>query len=388
MKYDEEKYQINKYLDEINNNSGKFLEDYIIYNNCGICKKNLNKYFCNCYYSHYKNICQNCYGKFETEKYSKNFINLSEMRESCLDKIKEIRKLFNNIIIPLKEPKDILFQKDFAFFKDEEKNEDIVLISAIISFDYNNYFHYKNIERILDYLKKYYSNKYNQYKFKGIGKIFFDNGNYYIGRIEDNLPQGKGILYDKNGSIVYIGNYTKKEGFGKYIFEDGSYYIGQWKENKRKGLGIEYEKNGSKRYEGEYLNDQKEGYGKYVFDDGAYYIGQWKEDAANGYGIETYQNGKTRYEGIYYFSQKGGFGRFFFSDGGRCESLFKNNYPNGKGIEYNKNGKIKFEGDLKYGKREGIGKINYENGLCYIGQFKNDKENGNGDYYMFSSGFN
>jgi len=275
------------------------------------------------------------------------------MRKSYLSNIKEIKKHLKNIIIPIKETKIDLIQEDYDFFSKQGKNDDIFLITEIISVDYNNFFHYKNIERILlKYMQKNYCNKYNQEnKFEGIGKIFFDNGDYYIGIIKDNLPQGKGILYYKDGSIQYIGEYKngKTEGFGKYIFEDGTYYIGQWKDNKRNGNGKEYYNNNYIRYEGEYFNDQKEGYGKFVFFDGAYYIGEWKNDQVNGIGIEYYQNGSIRHKGYYIDQQKDGIGKFHFPDGEYCASQFKNNYPNGIGIEYYKNGKIKYEGDLKDG---------------------------------------
>ena len=46
----------------------------------------------------------------------------------------------------------------------------------------------------------------------------------------NDLGHGKGIIYYKNGTIMYDGNFVndKAEGDGKYIDEDGNYYIGQW----------------------------------------------------------------------------------------------------------------------------------------------------------------
>ena len=61
MTCDKKKYSIKDYLRILNNNSNdsnKFLDDIIIYNYCGKCKNDLNKYFCqNCY----ENICNKCY---------------------------------------------------------------------------------------------------------------------------------------------------------------------------------------------------------------------------------------------------------------------------------------------------------------------------------------
>ena len=43
------------------------------------------------------------------------------------------------------------------------------------------------------------------------------------------------------------------------VYEDGSYYIGKFKNNLRNGKGIEYYKNGNIKYDGEYINDKREG---------------------------------------------------------------------------------------------------------------------------------
>ena len=48
-----------KKVEDINDNSNDLIDDYY-YDRCGICKNNLNKYFCvNCH----KNICEDCYKK-------------------------------------------------------------------------------------------------------------------------------------------------------------------------------------------------------------------------------------------------------------------------------------------------------------------------------------
>ena len=63
MTCDKKKYNFKDYIKILNNNSNnpnKFLDDIIIYNNCGKCKYELNQYFCqNCY----ENICNKCYEK-------------------------------------------------------------------------------------------------------------------------------------------------------------------------------------------------------------------------------------------------------------------------------------------------------------------------------------
>ncbi len=57
-----------------------------------------------------------------------------------------------------------------------------------------------------------------------------ETGYYYQGDLKNYIPDGKGILYYKNGDI-YLGEFIegKNEGKGNYIKENGEYYNGQWK---------------------------------------------------------------------------------------------------------------------------------------------------------------
>jgi len=130
------------------------------------------------------------------------------------------------------------------------------LIIQIISIDYNNYIHYKNIEEILKYCIKFYTNNTNK-KFEGKGKIIRYDGTIYIGQIKNGLPNGKGIKYYKNGNVLYEGDWIndKAEGNGKYIFYNGDYYIGQFKNGFPKGKGIIYSKKDNILYEGDLDND-------------------------------------------------------------------------------------------------------------------------------------
>ena len=89
-------------------------------------------------------------------------------------------------------------------------------------------------------------------------KKIYDNGEYYIGEMLNDVPHGKGIKYYKNGNIKYDGEFVngKYEGNGKYIWEDGNYYIGQFLNGKRHGKGIDYYKNGNIKYDGKFVNDK------------------------------------------------------------------------------------------------------------------------------------
>ena len=270
MSCDEKEIKIKDYLKQIDNkikdikdNSFDLIDDYI-YDRCRICKVNLNKFFCiNCE----KNLCEKCIKECIEEKHMT--LSLNEIEKNYKYHIEIIKTFLNSYIIPIKDEEqnqsnDIeennkdnkIIENEIninctSIPKIEEGNEDILLIIKIISINYNNYFHYKNIMEIINYCISIFPDLNINYN--GKGKIIFHDGRYYIGQFKDNLRNGKGILYNKNGNILYEGEYVNgnREGKGKLIFEDDAYYIGQFKDNLQNGKGIEYYKNGNIKYEGE-----------------------------------------------------------------------------------------------------------------------------------------
>ena len=153
--------------------SGEAISNYInsltIFDNskfdkCAICKENRNNYFCkNCY----KNICDICY-----ENCWFNFhilIDLSEKKNKIINYIKDIKAIFEVYFIlsgNKKENDDIIKQNNnYEFINEYEMNNeieekpmdytnDIILIEAIIEKNYINYFHYKNVQKCFNYVKK------------------------------------------------------------------------------------------------------------------------------------------------------------------------------------------------------------------------------------------
>ena len=98
-------------------------------------------------------------------------------------------------------------------------------------------------------------------------KFVDENGNYYIGQMENGKHIGKGIIYYKNGKILYEGDFIngKREGFGKFIDKNGDWYIGQWLNGQKHGEGKIYYSNGNLLYEGDFVKGKKEGKGKYIY---------------------------------------------------------------------------------------------------------------------------
>ena len=226
-------------------------------------------------------------------------------------------------------------------------------------------------------------------KEKSKGKLFFNNGDYYIGEIIDSKANGKGSLYYKNGTIKYIGDFVdgKKEGFGKYYFDDknwfvmengkkfyfiiGDYYTGQWKNDSMNGKGTIYLKDGSIKYEGDFVNNKITGYGKYYFENGVYYLGQWLDDKQHGKGKIFDKNGNIVLEGDFVNDQLDGYGKIYLSNGNYFIGQFKQGILQGKGKEYDKNGNFFFENEYFKDKKDnyyidGINDITNDKGPTHL----------------------
>ena len=153
-----------------------------------------------------------------------------------------------------------------------------------------------NSENYGDFIGPIFNFIKNNFKFN---IIKLDNGDCYYGGLNNNLKNGKGILYYDNGTIKYDGFFVndKFEGCEKYIEENGQYYIGEWKNNLRYE-GKEYNSHGDLIFEGKYLNGKRENgkeyssYGNLLFE-GEYLNGKrW-----NGKGREEWWNGNILFEG-------------------------------------------------------------------------------------------
>lgn len=101
-------------------------------------------------------------------------------------------------------------------------------------------------------------------------RIYWPNGNSYIGQIID-------------------GNRT---GFGTYRFHDGEKYVGEFKEGKFHGFGVYYLKNGD-MYKGDFVDGKFQGFGTYRHYFGDTYAGQFIDDQRTGFGTLQYANGTT-----------------------------------------------------------------------------------------------
>ena len=115
----------------------------------------------------------------------------------------------------------------------------------------------------------------------------------YIGEANYATPQGRGCyMYKKDGEswIGYFDNGAKGK-YGKYYDKDGKLlYEGDYKRGERNGKGKCYYPDGSK-YEGDFVKNKKEGSGVFHWDDKTRWEGTWKNDKMDGTG--TYYEGEN-----------------------------------------------------------------------------------------------
>lgn len=259
----------------------------------------------------------------------------------------------------------------------------------------------------------------------------------YEGEVIHDIPNGRGIFYEKENIPQYIGYWFDGKQNGKGIFykNNEKIYYGEWNNDKRVGFGISYY-NGKKTFEGIWKNDfpysgkiysikeeiiyngpfstyngkfiyysisfdetyigtfkngKKDGFGKIInSDNDIIYQGQWKKNKKNGYGEENSEYKK--YRGYWKDNKYNGYG-IYYEPSINDDEIFikdysgywKNGQREGEGITFYDNGNIYFEGEFKNDERY-KGTQYYENGdLMYEGYYNVDEFEGEGIlYYPYS----
>ena len=109
----------------------------------------------------------------------------------------------------------------------------------------------------------------------------------YIGEADYLSPQGRGCMLYKSDGMSWIGYFDKgaKGNYGKLYNKDGILlYEGEYKNNIRNGNGTFYYPGGLK-YIGEFENGIREGKGIFYCDEGSYWNGHFNKNEMNGEGI-------------------------------------------------------------------------------------------------------
>ena len=93
---------------------------------------------------------------------------------------------------------------------------------------------------------KYLNGKYSN------GKLYYGNGDYYIGPFKNGKKEGKGVEYYKNNKFKYIGNFVDdkyEDDKGQFYYENGEVYTGQFQKGIIYGKGIKTDNHGKKTKE-------------------------------------------------------------------------------------------------------------------------------------------
>ena len=124
----------------------------------------------------------------------------------------------------------------------------------------------------------------------GLIKLENEDG-IYLGEADYATPQGRGCYIFRNDGQSWIGYFDKGEKgkYGKLYDKDGKLvYEGEYKHGEKDGKGTYYYPNGAK-YEGDFVKNQKEGNGVYHWDDNKRWEGTWANNKMDGPG--TYYEG-------------------------------------------------------------------------------------------------
>lgn len=157
-----------------------------------------------------------------------------------------------------------------------------------------------------------------EFEFEGTAE---DHLSYYLGEIQNGVPQGKGIYWFENGDVLE----------GEWRVQATSTYSSLVLNGKANGVGLV--ELGDGVYWGEYKNGSQNGYGIYLYDSGNWYAGEWSENERSGYGIFQWESG-DRYEGVWQDGERTGQGSYYWPNGDRYEGMWVKGRQTGEGTYY------------------------------------------------------
>ena len=112
-------------------------------------------------------------------------------------------------------------------------------------------------------MKTSFKAKTNKLVNKPTNIIYYTDGGYYIGDIQNGKPHGKGTMYFKNGNILKANSWRKgrAHGYGNYDFGNGKMYHGMFKDGHRHGWGMTMWNDNQNVTRGFWKNSGLTGYG-------------------------------------------------------------------------------------------------------------------------------
>ena len=228
-----------------------------------------------------------------------------------------------------------------------------------------------------------YKGEFLKDKRHGKGKEYNNFGNLiYEGEYKNGVRSGKGKEYHPNGNLKFIGEYINNKqwngtGFDRlqydlYELKNGIYHLyetgkeediingkrkeydkegnmifeGEYKMGERNGKGKEYNDNGELLFEGEYLNGNRFNGKEY---DNFNNIYEYKKGIV--FKKEYYDNHNLKFDGVYIDGKKYGLGKEYYNNG---KLKYEGEYYNGyklRGKLYYPEGNLKFDGEYLFNKK-------------------------------------
>ncbi|MBQ6681071.1 MAG: OmpA family protein [Prevotella sp.] len=110
------------------------------------------------------------------------------------------------------------------------------------------------------------------------GKIKYDNGDTYDGKMIFGLPNGRGTYMFANGDKLFSKfKYGQPGDFGEFTYANGDKYLGDMKDGKMHGNGIYTWTNGDS-YIGEFSRGKRLGKGTMRYSNKKYEYGMWSDN--------------------------------------------------------------------------------------------------------------
>ena len=207
-----------------------------------------------------------------------------------------------------------------------------------------------------------------------------DNGDLYVGQMENSMFNGKGVMTYINRAI-YEGDFVddKKEGYGTLTQPNGHSYEGNFLNNKKHGTG-------TWRYISGATIETEWDMGIRIFITQPYFTGELDDrNQPHGKGVFVTSNGE-KFDGVWNHGTLEGVVKVTYSEGTFYEGEWENNNPNGEGKKSYTDGQI-YEGNFINGELTGQqGTKTWGNGDVYKGEFLDSKPNGTGTFTNVNGG--
>lgn len=111
----------------------------------------------------------------------------------------------------------------------------------------------------------HYEGNFMGQKLQGKGHMLTKEGDFFVCTFFDGLAKGMGAVYFANGNY-FFGRLNRGDlDEGKMIYADGTIYVGGFRAGKRHGRGS-YEYKDKSKYEGAWQNDVEHGIGRLIYD--------------------------------------------------------------------------------------------------------------------------